>query len=353
MKSRIALTMGDPAGIGPEIVLKASRRLLGDRTCQLFIFGDVDLLQFTQKLLLKDPQPLQKRFDQITFHDFLTLNPRAFSSHRHVIIDFKNVPLKPYSLGRATAAGGKASGEYIQAAVKAALDKKIDAVVTAPINKEAFRMGGWGVKYTGHTEMLKALTHSKSVALMLVYHNFRAVHATSHVALKDVPRILTKERIVDTIRLAHEGLKKMGIRRPLIGVCGLNPHAGENGLLGTEEKTKIIPAILLCRKKHINVDGPFSSDVLWPHVLSKNYDAGIAMYHDQGQIPFKLASFQSDKSNGRFNVHGVNVTLGIPIIRTSVAHGTAYDIAGKGRADETSLFEAVQLAVKMISFKAV
>lgn len=327
MKRIIGITIGDPAGIGPEIVLKAAARLALSKEVRLVVFGDKALLTHLQKKVF-----------------------RRRTSPRFDVIDFRNVPLRGFKFGVPIASGGKASGDYIAAAVRAALKGMIDAVVTAPINKVAFRMGGWGKRFVGHTEMLASMTRTSNYALMLLQGSLRAIHVTSHVPLRRVPSLLTVNRIYQTIFLAHRGLREMGIGRPSIVVCGLNPHAGEGGLLGDEEKRIIQPAIQKARRAGFRVTGPFSSDTVWPMVLSKKHDVGVAMYHDQGQIPIKLMGFDSSDKRQTV-VRGVNATIGLPIIRTSVAHGTAYGIAGKGLASEESLMDAIALAAKMAKIK--
>ncbi len=321
MKPVIGLTIGDPAGVGPEIVLKAMPYFRS--TCEFVVFGDRTFLEYVNAHVLGR-----------------TSLPRAF------YVDFKNVDKKNFRFGVATANGGKASGTYIEVAVRAALNNEINALVTAPINKEGLQMGGWHKQHVGHTEILAHLTGSKSVALMLVTKNLRAVHVTSHIPLKKVSASLTKERVFQTISLTHEGLTGLGIARPRIAVCGLNPHAGENGLLGDEEAKIISPAVQQAKRRGIRVDGPISADVVWPKVRDRVYDAGVAMYHDQGQIAVKLLSFENQKRNA--TVGGVNMTLGLPIVRTSVAHGTAYEIAGKDIASEQSLVEAIRMALSLV-----
>jgi len=335
MKTLIGLTMGDPAGVGPEIVLKALRHPWVKKNCRSIVYGDARFLKSTGGAFLKSRFSIQKLLQDTR------------------IVDLKNIKPKAVKNGVPSKAGGQASGDYIKAAVVDAKAGHIQALVTAPINKVSFRMGGWGKQFVGHTEMLARLTQSKSFALMLVCGNVRAVHVTSHVPLRMVSSLITKKRVADTIKLAHHGLKLMGFQFPRIAVCALNPHAGEDGLLGDEEQKKIEPAIQACRRSGLNVKGPFPSDSLWPQVNNKIFDIGVAMYHDQGQIPVKFCGFkfQQDRSiNARQPViiRGVNVTLGLPFIRTSVDHGTAYDIAGKGIASEHSLVDAIKLAVDMV-----
>ncbi len=290
--------MGDPAGIGPEICRKVLRSSLLQKKCELVLVGDLDLARKIAK-------------------------------------------------GKPSAVAGRASGEYIQRAVEMTVKGVTQAIVTAPINKKSFLMGGWGKKYKGHTEMLAGLTQSSDVALMLVSGHLRAVHVTSHIALKEVAKNITTNRVQKTIQLAHRALQGLGIKKPRIGVSALNPHGGDDGIMGLEEQRTIRPAIEEEQKSGRDVTGPYSSDVLWPLVDSCKLDVGVAMYHDQGQIAVKLKGFGVDKK-GRLAPGGVNITLGLPLVRTSPAHGSAYDIAGKGVASEKSLLEAIDVAIDMV-----
>ncbi|MCG3203798.1 MAG: D-threonate 4-phosphate dehydrogenase [Elusimicrobia bacterium] len=326
MKPIIGLTLGDPSGIGPEIVLKVLHLSKFKNRCGFRIYGDQAVLSWVNKHVFK-----RAHLPRAAFESFNSLT----------------VPIR---FGTVQAACGYASGRYVEAAIRDALNHKIDAMVTGPINKESFRMGGWGKRYTGHTEMLAGLTKTEKVALMLVYGSLRAIHVTSHIPLRNVPSNLNQQRVLDTILLAHQGLKQLGKSTPRVAVCGLNPHAGENGLLGTEEQQIIFPAIRKANRKRIHVQGPLSADTVWPMVRDGIYDVGVAMYHDQGQIPIKLLSFSTGRK--ATNVEGVNVTVGLPIIRTSVAHGTAFEIAGKGIASEKSLIQAIELALVMVQHRA-
>jgi len=331
--------MGDPAGIGPEVILKVIRRRALASKCRLLIYGDFRWLSKVHREIFGG-----------SLERYLKRHVPGYSTGNYEIVDFKNLPPN-IRLGRATALGGSASGDYIDAATSDALGGQIQAVVTLPINKIAFSKGRWGTRFIGHTEMLTGLTGARFCALMLVYGRLRAVHVTSHIALSQVSRTLTKKRICQTIQLTDRGLRQMGIRNPRILVCAFNPHGGEGGLFGREERSVIRPAVSYCARAGMRVEGPLSADTVWPQVLAGAFDAGIAMYHDQGQIPVKLLSFQG--SADRRSVRGVNVTLGLPIIRTSVVHGTAYDIAGKGLASDASLIDAIQLALKMAEAKNV
>jgi 4-hydroxythreonine-4-phosphate dehydrogenase len=330
---RLALTLGDPAGIGPEIILKALARPSVRRQAEFVVFGDLAWLRRTQVRALKRHPASRLRLS------------RTGDRGTVRVIDFQNVPAT-LRVGRSSAAAGRASGAYIASAVDAVLHRFADGLVTAPIHKVSFRQGGWGKKFIGHTEMLAALTGAREVGLMLLHGPLRAVHVTSHVPLKDVPRLLTRSRIAATIRLANEGARALGIARPRIAVCGLNPHAGDGGLMGTEEGRVIAPAVAAARRAKLRVEGPMSPDLVWPFLAAGRFDVAVAMYHDQGQIPVKLSAF--DARGGTTTSGGVNVTLGLTIVRTSPAHGTAFDIAGRGVASEASLVEAIEVAVRLV-----
>lgn len=348
-KPIIAITMGDPCGVGPEIVLKMLAKKGLYRQCRPVVFGDWAFLRKVQQTVFKRASASRVRLTPLAFNEKTGFNPPSSGDRNTAyVVDFKNVPLKRFRWGEASAWGGKASGDYIYHSARAALNNKVDAVVTAPINKVSFKRGGWGKAAVGHTEFLAHLTGTKKYALMLAWGKIRAVHATSHIPLRDVAKALTKKRIVETITLAHENLKRLGVKRPRLAVCGLNPHASDGGLFGNEEKTKISPAVRFCRRRGMRVDGPLPADTAWPKAAAGLYDAVIAMYHDQGQIPIKLFSFKPSQEKGLFQTEGVNITLGLPIIRTSVDHGTAYDMAGKGIASEKSLGQAIRLAIAIV-----
>jgi 4-hydroxythreonine-4-phosphate dehydrogenase len=288
LKPRVAITVGDPAGIGPEIATKvaADPRVLA--VCEPVLYG-----------------PHQQ-------HDL-----RAF------------VP------GVLSAAAGRAAYEAIVAAVDDARRGAVDAIATAPVNKEAFALAG--LPWKGHTELLANLTGAGRVAMMFYADALRVVLATIHVPLKEVPRLLTQDLLESVIDLTARELPRFGYTKPSLAVAGLNPHAGEHGVIGSEEEAVLGPAVAACRGRGINVTGPWPADTIFVRASRGEFDAVIACYHDQGLIPVKLLAF------GR----AVNVTLGLPIIRTSVDHGTAFDIAGQGRADHSSLVEAVRLAARL------
>ncbi len=321
----IGITMGDPVGIGPELVCMAlCNRAVYDFARPLVI-GDIQVLE-AAKQITRAP------------HVIATVNAPAAGAYKPGCMDVlpvSNMKSSTISWGRPSAKTGKAMLNYIITAVDLALKGDIAAVVTCPINKTAMRM--CGSMYPGHTELLADRTGSKDYVMMMAGERLRVALVTIHMALKDVAAALSIEKIVSTIEITVDALKeRFGVPAPRLAVAGLNPHSGEDGMFGDEEIRMIRPAVLCCREKGIDVSGPHPSDTLFYHAVDGAYDAVICMYHDQGLIPFKMIHFTD----------GVNTTLGLPIIRTSVDHGTAYDIAGKGIADPGSLIEAIRLAAR-------
>jgi 4-hydroxythreonine-4-phosphate dehydrogenase len=289
MKPRVAITAGDPAGIGPEVAARAA--------------ADARVLEVCEPIVYAPPADA------------------AFPS------------------GVLSAAAGRAAYDLIVRAVAAAQQNVVQAIATAPVNKEAFRLAG--LDWSGHTDLLAHLTGSPHVAMMFYSDALRVVLATVHIPLAEVPRALTQASLEATIDLTARELPRFGIARPRIAVAGLNPHAGEHGLFGREEDTAIRPAIAACRARGIDVSGPFPGDTVFVRARRGDFDVVVACYHDQGLIPVKLVAFGQ----------AVNVTLGLPIIRTSVDHGTAFDIAGKGVADPESMITAVLLAARLAGAK--
>lgn len=329
-RPRILITMGDPAGIGPEIIAKLIEA--GDvfSICRPIVIGDAAVMKKIIEDLRLSPavQAVSSPLDAA---------PRP---GRLDVIDLKNVNLSTHQWGRPAAASGRAVVEYIKKAVDLIMSGSAEALVTAPINKEMMNAAGYS--YSGHTELLAELTSSKEYGMMFVGGGLRLILATIHLAIKDVPGAITRERVLGAIRQAHAAMKLFGIERPRIGVAALNPHAGEGGLFGTEEWEIILPAVLDARAEGIDASDPMPADTLFYKARNNYFDCVVAMYHDQGLAPLKMLAFGE----------AVNVTVGLPIIRTSVDHGTAYDIAGKGCADPTSLLEAVRLAARMARLKA-
>jgi len=263
------------------------------------------------------------------------------------VYDLKNVDLKKLKYGVITAMAGNAAFKAVKKAIELAVRKEIDGTVTGPIHKESIHAAGY--PFSGHTEIFAYFTRTKKYAMMLVQENLRVVHVTTHVALRQVCDLVKKKRVLDVIILANDACKRLGCQVPRIGVAGLNPHASDGGLFGREEEEEIIPAIKSARALGIQADGPIPADTLFPKVKGGQYDIAVAMYHDQGHIPLKLTGFIWNEPNKKWeSVSGVNITLGLPIIRTSVDHGTAFDQAGKGTALEESLLYAIAYASKMV-----
>jgi 4-hydroxythreonine-4-phosphate dehydrogenase len=335
----IGITLGDPAGIGPEILAKLLSRELERVTkiCVPVVIGDARVVR--QGLELVDSEL------DLEIVDDLDDVPGPETA---VILDLKNISPDDYLWGRPCAEAGRASGQFIERAVQLALEGRIDAIVTNPINKVAFSLGGYGGRYAGHTEMLADLTGAGSTCMMLTCGELRVCHVTTHVSmLEAVTRQITRERIVEVIQLAHDACRRMGISPVTVGVAGLNPHAGEGGLFGEEEQREIVPAIEEARRSGLQVEGPVPADTLFSKALAGAYQVVVAMYHDQGHIPVKLLGFRFSDGETATELRGTNITLGLPIIRTSVDHGTAYDLAGQGVADHHSLLEALETAVKL------
>jgi 4-hydroxythreonine-4-phosphate dehydrogenase len=320
----IGITMGDPLGIGPEIVVKALHGHGLHDLCTPVVLGDPGILQaaltrFSIPLTLNPiKQPEQGRRDP----GYLNLMPVSALN-----LDMSVLPAM-------TPAIGKAMAGYIHTAVDLAMAGRIDAMVTGPITKTGLRMAG--SRFHGHTELIAHQTGTQKFAMMLAGDTLRVVLVTIHMPLARVPASLTREKILDTIRLTDTDLKtRFNIPAPNLAVAGLNPHAGEDGLFGTEEQQIITPAVQTARNQGIVIQGPLPPDTVFNHAIRTGCDAVVCMYHDQGLIPFKLIHFKD----------GVNITLGLPVIRTSVDHGTAYDIAWKGAADPASMVQAVRTAV--------
>jgi len=326
----IAITMGDPAGIGPEIIAKTidEKRVFAE--CRPVVLGDEGILTYTTRWLKSS----------VTIKRIEGPEEGVFEAGTLNLIPLSNLTPEEVPLGAPQKKGGEAAYRYIERGVQLAQGGSIDAVVTAPISKEALNAAGYA--FPGHTELLASLTGAEYPVMMLAGPRLRVVLVTIHLPLRAVPAALSTERISRTIRITDQGLREYwGIASPHVAVAGLNPHAGEGGLFGSEEREVIMPAIEECRHAGMAVDGPFPPDSLFYHAASGRYDAVVSMYHDQGLIPLKLLHFRD----------GVNITLGLPIIRTSVDHGTGYDIAGRGVADPLSLINAILTAATMATAK--
>ena len=329
MKPILGITIGDATGVGPEITIMS----LGDKeiydSSRPVVIGDLKIMQRAAKIVNNG----------LTCRAVTDL---ADAGNTFGVVDVLDMDNLPADLPFATIDGraGKAAYEYVEKAVSLAQQGQIDAIVTAPLHKEALNLGGY--HFPGHTEILAQLGGSRDYAMMLTGGGLRVIHVTTHVSMRQACDLVKKQRVLRVIELADEAVKLLGIEKPRIAVAGLNPHSGEGGLFGTEEIEEIQPAIEEAKKRGFDVTGPVPPDtVFYRAAIKKHFDIVVVMYHDQGHIPLKVLGFET----------GVNVTVGLPFIRTSVDHGTAYGKAGKGTADSQSMTEALKLGAQMALHK--
>ncbi|MBA7643563.1 D-threonate 4-phosphate dehydrogenase [subsurface metagenome] len=321
----LGITMGDAAGVGPEIICMALSHPHVVKICKPLVIGDRTIMEEALKItrILSEVREVKRVSEGIFSPDLIE------------VLDLHNLDLKSLVRGKVSRVTGQAAFEYISEAVRLALAGDIQAVVTAPINKESLNKAGH--HYAGHTQLLAELCGRDEVYMMLVVGDLWVVHVTDHVSLREVSKLITRSRILKVIELAHHVVRQFGIEKPRIAVAGLNPHSGEGGLFGGEEEAHIVPAVLEAKSRGLDIVGPLSPDTVFYRAREGEFDLVVAMYHDQGHIPLKLLGF----------FEGVNVTLGLPIVRTSVDHGTAFDKAGKGTANPGSLTRAIRLAVRL------
>jgi 4-hydroxythreonine-4-phosphate dehydrogenase len=337
----IGITMGDPVSIGPEISLKALNNKEIYEKCRPVIIGDANVIEKAKEYV---------KIKNLQINSISDISEAKFQYGIIDIYDMKLVEMDKLELGKVSKIAGNAAFEYVKKVIELALEGKIDATVTNALNKEAINLAGH--HYSGHTEIYADFTKTKKYTMMLAHENLRVVHVSTHVSLREACERCKKERIYDVIKIAEDACKKLGIKEPKIGVAGLNPHCGENGLFGTEEIEEIIPAIEKAQKEGINVFGPIPPDTIFSKARGGWYDIVVAMYHDQGHIPLKVIGFVYNQEKNKWEaVAGVNITLGLPIIRSSVDHGTAFDQAGTGMANELSLINAIDYAIKLANNK--
>lgn len=321
----IAITMGDPTGVGPEVIAKALAHQEVHERCLPLVFGDVNRMEIAVRIT-KSPLRIEKIHRP---------NEVKADGTKLYCLGVTSLPTD-LPFGQLSAKGGEAAYQYIKKAAELAMAHEIDAICTAPLNKEALHAAGH--KFPGHTELLASLTQTPEVSMLLVTPKLRVVHVTTHIGLIDAVAKIEPGLVERTIRRGCTAMLDAGIKRARIGVCGINPHAGESGLFGRgEEEEKIVPAVAACRRDGIDVEGPLPADTLFYRAVRGDFDLVVAMYHDQGHGPVKVLGIET----------GVNVTLGLPVIRTSVDHGTAFDIAGTGKADERSMIEALYQAADL------
>ncbi|SFG85742.1 4-hydroxythreonine-4-phosphate dehydrogenase [Halopelagius inordinatus] len=326
-KPLVAVTMGDPAGVGAEVAVDAYR----DATefARVVVVGDADAIRTAVQVC--DASLDVRTVDSVGDVDD---DPSTLS-----VLDLDNVDELVH--GELRAEYGEASLEYVERAIELAVAGEVDAIATAPINKQATRMAG--SDHAGHTGLLAERTDTENYSMMLIEEDLRVTHVSTHVPLRDACNLVTTENVLDTIRVTDDALRELGLDSPRVAVAGLNPHAGDGGLLGDEDEAEIAPAVERAREEGIDADGPLSPDTVYVRAARGDFDCVVSMYHDQGHIPLKMLGF--DGSGG---VSGVNMTVGLPIVRTSVDHGTAFDIAGEGIASEASMVDAIRVAATAV-----
>ncbi len=337
-KPLIGISVGDPAGIGPEITAKA--------------LSQVEIYEICRPLVVAETEMMREaiRFSRLnlSLHPISSPGEGLYRFGTMDLIDLKNIDGKSIRHKTISAEYGRASFEYVKKVIELAMAREIDATVTGPISKEAINLAGF--HYAGHTEIYADLTQTKDYAMMLIHDRFRVIHVSTHVSLREACERVKKDRVYKVIHLGYDTLKRLGIENPRIAVAGLNPHAGEEGLFGREEIEEIKPAIQEARSQGINVEGPIPSDTVFSKMKGGQYDLVVVMYHDQGHIPTKLIGFQYDEKTKTWgSISGVNMTCGLPIIRVSVDHGTAFGKAGEGRANPESMIQAIKIAAKLAS----
>lgn len=330
----IGITMGDPASIGPEITLKTLARAEVYARCRPLVVGDAWVME---KALTFPDMP------KLAIHPVDSVADALFTPGTVDVLNV-NAAKAPIEMGRVSAAGGEAAFRYVVKVIELAMAGQVDATVTNALSKEAINAAGH--HYSGHTEIYAEYTHTARYTMMLAHENVRVTHVSTHVSLRKACDLVTKARVLEVIRLSQKACRDMGIENPRIAVAGLNPHSGENGLFGQEEIEEITPAIAQAQAEGINAIGPMPPDTVFSRARGGMYDIVVAMYHDQGHIPLKVLGFEYDPSAQKWKaVSGVNITLGLPIIRVSVDHGTAFDQAGLGTASELSLLNSVDYAI--------
>lgn len=332
--------MGDPAGIGPEIIIKALTNKKVYEQCRPFVVGDAETMQKTA----------EKMGSSLEVRSISQVGEAGFQYGQIEVYDLKNVDHTELQPGKVSAMAGNAAFEAVKKVIELAMEGSIDATVTAPINKESINLAGH--HYAGHTEIYAEFTNTEKYAMLLVEEALRVIHVSTHVSLRQACDLVKKERILDVTKLLYDACVQFGIPEPRIGVAGLNPHASDGGLFGYEDEQEIVPAVKEAVAMGMKAEGPVPPDTLFAKAAQGYYDGCVAMYHDQGHIPFKVKGFVWDNKNKKMeSVKGVNITLGLPIIRVSVDHGTAFEIAGQGIASEDAMMLSIEYAVQMAAHK--
>lgn len=336
MKPIIAITMGDPAGIGPEIIIKALSLKETYEKCRPLVTGDANIMQWA----------VDNMQSELKIHRISSVKEARFELGTIDVYDLACIDMSTFQPSVLQNQCGHAAFISVTTAIQLAMDNEVDATVTAPLNKEALHNAGHN--FDGHTEIYAHYTNTKKYAMLLADEHLRVIHVSTHVPLRVACDRVKKDRIIEVTELITDACKQFGIENPRIGIAGLNPHASDGGLFGWEEEKEITPAVKELQERGFNVDGPVPPDSLFAKARCGKYDGCVAMYHDQGHIPFKVVGFQWDKETGKMEAaKGVNITLGLPIIRVSVDHGTAFDVAGKGIASPDAMLLSIDYATKM------
>jgi 4-hydroxythreonine-4-phosphate dehydrogenase len=339
-KPIIGITMGDPAGIGPEIAIKALLKKSLYESCKPVLVGEALVFQaIIEHLNLNASIHVIKNIGEAEFK-FGTID----------VLDLHTIEMSQFSFGEISASAGEAAFQSVKKVIELAQAGEIDATVTGPLNKKSINEAGH--HYAGHTEIYATLTGTRKYAMLLVEDHIKVIHVSTHVSLRQACDLVKKDRIVEVVELLHNGLISLGETNLKIGIAGLNPHAGDSGLFGDEEELEILPAVEEARRRGYDVEGPIPPDTMFAKAATGAYGGVVAMYHDQGHIPFKLSGFQWDEEKQQMaSVKGVNITMGLPIIRTSVDHGTAFEIAGKGVASADAMVLAIESAIQLSKFR--
>ena len=339
-KPIIAITMGDPASIGPEIAIKALLQKSIHEICKPILVGDAKVFEQINTLLKLNASI--NAIDKVA--------DAKFELGTIDVLDLKNVDIDKLVFGEISAMCGEAAFQSVKKVIELALAKEVDATVTGPINKKSINEAGH--HFAGHTEIYAHFTNTKKYAMLLVEDKMKVIHVSTHVSLRQACDLVKKERIVEVTELLRNGMISLGETNLKIGIAGLNPHAGDSGLFGTEDDLEILPAVEEARRLGYDVEGPVPPDTMFAKAATGYYGGVVAMYHDQGHIPFKLTGFKwNTEKNQMDSVKGVNITLGLPIIRTSVDHGTAFEIAGKGIASADAMVLAIESAVQLSKYR--
>lgn len=336
-KPILGITMGDPASIGPEITVKALARPELYDNCRPLVVGDACMMEKAKKLV---------GHEEITIHPVSSVKEALFTPGTIDVYEMNLIDADTLPIGQVSAEAGEAAFQYVKKVIELANADEIDGTVTNALNKEAINVAGH--HFSGHTEIYAHYTETKKYCMMLAHQNMRVTHVSTHVSLREACNRVKKERVLDVIRMSHTACKDLGIENPRVAVAGLNPHCGENGLFGDEEIKEITPAIEAARAEGIDASGPYPPDSVFSKLRGGWYDIVVCMYHDQGHIPLKVVGFVYNQEAGKWDaVEGINLTLGLPIVRVSVDHGTAFDQAGTGMANELSLMNAIDYAARL------